>query len=41
MHVIAPLDVAQARQAVLRAAEQCLAKGGRPADLLEDDLSVA
>lgn len=41
MHVVPPLDVAQARQAVLRAAEQCLAKGGRRADLLEDDLSVA
>jgi thymidylate kinase len=41
MHVIPPLDILAAKQAVLSAAEQCLAKGGRPADLLADDVSAA
>jgi thymidylate kinase len=41
MEVIPPLDLAQARLAMLRAAEQCLAKSGRPSNLLQDDLSVA
>jgi thymidylate kinase len=41
MHVIPPLDLPQAKLAVLRAAEQRLAQRGRRVDLLDDRLSVA
>ena len=41
MHVIPPLDLAQARRAVLKAAELQLAASGRPANLLERNLTAA
>jgi thymidylate kinase len=41
MHVIPPLDLPQAKLAVLKVAEQCLAQSGRPVNLVLDNLSVA
>jgi thymidylate kinase len=41
MRVVPPLDLPQARLAVLRIAEECLVENGRPVNLVHEGLSVA
>lgn len=41
MRVVPPLDLPQARLAVLKIAEECLVDNGRPANLVHEGLSVA